>query len=151
MINFENIQPLYEKYLDLVLFEVENFGVKPTEVRHLIGRLGEFHCVKEVRGTLPVRANQPDFDVLSRDGRKISVKTTAQEAGFVAISKKTAQLADDLMLVQYAQGQTTTIYHGCIHKAIKDARQYGDNYELDISKARKIALDNRAVLLDQSF
>ena len=141
MINFENIQPLYDKYLDLLQFEVETLGVKPTEVRHLIGRLGEFHCVKEVRGTLPARANQPGFDVLSHDGRKISVKTTAQVDGFVAISKKTALLADDLMLVQYTQGQMTTIYHGCIHQAIKDTRQYGDNYELDISKAKKIALD----------
>lgn len=139
MVNFENVQPLYEKYLDLLRFEVETLGIKPTEARHLIGRLGEFHCVKEVRGALPTRANQPGFDVVSHDGRKINVKTTAQVDGFVAISIKTALLADDLMLVQYRNGQTTTLYYGCIHKATQHMRQWRGNYELDISKAKKIA------------
>lgn len=78
MINFENIQPLYDKYFDLVRFEVEAFGIKPSEIRRLIGRLGEFHCVKKTRGALPVRENQPGFGVVADDGRKISVKTTAQ-------------------------------------------------------------------------
>ena len=114
MVTFENVQPLYEKYLDLVRFEVETLDVKPTEMRHLIGRLGEFHCVKEVQGSLPARANQPGFDVLSLGGRRISVKTTAQISGFVTISKRTLQGADDLMLVQYAEGRTKTIFHGCI-------------------------------------
>lgn len=70
MINYENVQPLYEKYFDLVRFEVENFGVKPTEIRHLIGRLGEFYCVKETKGALPVGTNQPGFDVISFNSKK---------------------------------------------------------------------------------
>ena len=141
MVTFENVQPLYEKYLDLVRFEVETLDVKPTEMRHLIGRLGEFHCVKEVQGSLPARANQPGFDVLSLGGRRISVKTTAQISGFVTISKRTLQGADDLMLVQYAEGRTKTIFHGCIQQATHGARLYGGNYELDISRARKLAMD----------
>lgn len=138
MINYENIQPLYEKYLALMLFEIDEFGAKPTELRHLMGRLGEFYCVKETRGSLPERVNQPGFDVLAYDNKKISVKTTAQLSGFVAISKKTLDLADELMLVHYADGQFLTIYHGCIRHATMGIRQYGNNYELDISKARKI-------------
>lgn len=150
MITFENIQPLYDKYFDLVRFEVEEFGVKPTEIRHLIGRLGEFHCVKETRRALPARANQPGFDVVADDGRKISVKTTAQMSGFVAISINAVNLADDLMLVQYAHGQLSTIYHGCIKKATMGTRQYGDNYELDISKARKLAAANLGPMLSSA-
>lgn len=139
MINYENIQPLYEKYLELLRFEIHEFGAKPTELRHLMGRLGEFYCVKETRGALPERANQPGFDVLAYDNKKISVKTTAQLSGFVAISKNTLDLADELMLVHHANGQLSTVYHGCIRQATRGIRHYGNNYELDISKARKIA------------
>jgi hypothetical protein len=142
MINYQNVQPLYDKYFDLVRFEVENFGVKPTEIRHLIGRLGEFYCVKESRGALPSRTNQPGFDVTSYENRKISVKTTAQTSGFVAISKNTVTMADDLMLIHYVNGKLSTIYHGCIKVATMGARQYGGYYELDISKARKLAISN---------
>ena len=40
--NNEQLKIMYEKYMDIVKLEVEQFGCKPTEVRHLIGRLGEF-------------------------------------------------------------------------------------------------------------
>src|SRR3546814_11525292 len=57
------------------------FGVKPTEVRHLIGRLGEFHCALQVGGNLAHMANQHGFDVVCSNDRRISVKTTAQVSG----------------------------------------------------------------------
>ena len=139
MVSHENVQCLYDQYVELLRFEIETLGVKATELRHLIGRLGEFYCVKETKGSLPAAANQPGFDVISGDGRKISVKTTAQLSGFVAISKNSLHLADDLMVVQYANGQLTTIYHGCIQHATMSIRQYGGNYELDLAKARVLA------------
>ena len=78
MITADRIQQLYDKYLELIRLEIVEFGVKPTEVRHLIGRLGEFHCALQVGGTLAHLANQHGFDVICRNGRRISVKTTAQ-------------------------------------------------------------------------
>jgi len=118
-----------------------NFGGKPTEVRHLIGRLGEFECALMVGGTLAHRANQHGFDVISKESRKISVKTTAQKSGFVAISEKTLHYADDLMLLQYIGGSLAIIYYGCIKNAVSVARIYDGvgKYELDISKARTLA------------
>lgn len=38
LISLEKIQKLYDKYHELVKLETLEFGVKPTEVRHLIGR-----------------------------------------------------------------------------------------------------------------
>lgn len=146
MVTFERIVALRDQYLNLIRLEVEEFGVKPTEVRHLIGRLGEFECAIIVGGTLAHRANQHGFDVISKDGRKISVKATAQKTGFVAISEKTLHYADDLMLLQYVNGGLVTIYYGCIKNAVSAARIYDGvgKYELDISKARSLARQLKA-------
>lgn len=141
MINLGQIKILYDKYLDLIDLEIREFGVKPTEVRHLIGRLGEFFCALETDGTLARTANQHGFDVVSSSGRKISVKTTAQKTGFVPISASTLDKVDDVMILQFAEGTLNIVYYGEISKAVEAARFYENvgKYELDISKARKLA------------
>lgn len=145
MISSDQIRVLYDRYLELIKLEVEVFHVKPTEVRHLIGRLGEFHCALAVEGTLAHMANQQGFDVIGKDGRRISVKTTAQKSGFVPISSKTIDQVDDLMIIQYANGELSIVYHGCVHRAVEAARfyQHVGNYELDIAKARKLTLHEK--------
>lgn len=132
-------QLLYERYLELVRTEMEDFGVKPTAIPHLMGRLGELHCALAVQGTLAVLTNQPGFDVESPCGKRISVKTTAQVSGFVSISASTLQKADELMLVQYSNGQTTTVFHGSVQKAVTGIRMWKGSYELDVGRARKLA------------
>lgn len=140
MITRDQIQILFDKYFELVKLEIDQFGVKPTEVRHLIGRLGEFYCALHVEGVLAQTANQHGFDVISNSGRKISVKTTAQKTGFVSISASTARLGDDLMILQYLDGDISIVYFGSIELATKEARFYESvrKFELDISKARKL-------------
>lgn len=140
MITQDRIKILYDKYLELIALETREFGVKPTEVRHLIGRLGEFFCALETNGTLAHTANQHGFDVLSSSGRRISVKTTAQKTGFVPISASTIDRADDVMILQFIDGALNIVYYGVILKAVEAARFYENvgKYELDISKARKL-------------
>ena len=130
---------LYDRYLELMRSEIDEFGVKPTALTHLMGRLGELHCALEVQGTLADMTNQPGFDVESPDEKKISVKTTAQVSGFVSISASTLQKADELMLVQYLDGQTQTVFHGSVQKAVTGTRMWEGRYELDIARARKLA------------
>ena len=141
MITADRIKQLYDKYLELIRLEIVEFGVKPTEVRHLIGRLGEFHCALQVGGTLAYLANQHGFDVVCRNGRRISVKTTAQTTGFVPIGKATIDKVDDLMIIQYRDGELSIVYYGPIGPAAAAARYYDHvgKYELDISKARRLA------------
>ncbi|KXK01434.1 MAG: hypothetical protein UZ17_ACD001001657 [Acidobacteria bacterium OLB17] len=143
MITSEKIRELrlLDRYLELLRLEVDELGVKPTELRHLIGRIGEFYCALTVDGSLAIQTNQPGFDVLSPAGRRISVKTTAQSSGFVAISKSTEGEADDLMVVRYKDGALSTIYYGPINVATANARFYqpSGNYELDLTKAEKLA------------
>ncbi|RBI68675.1 hypothetical protein DQ400_04700 [Vreelandella sulfidaeris] len=140
MITIDRVQQLYDKYLELVHLEIMEFGVKPTEVRHLIGRLGEFYCALQVEGTLAHLANQHGFDVICRNGRKISVKTTAQATGFVSIGKTTIDKIDDLMIIQYRSGELSVVYYGPVGQAVDAARYYDHvgKYELDISKARRL-------------
>lgn len=139
-ISREQLVKLRDRYLELIKEEVELFGVKPTELRHLIGRLGEFECALHVGGTLAHRANQNGFDVVCSKGRRVSVKATAQKTGFVAIGKNTLHLADDLMVLQYVEGRLELLYYGCINEAVKVCRTYDGTgtYELDIAKARKL-------------
>lgn len=140
MISQERITTLYNKYRELIELEVSEFGVKPTEVRHLIGRLGEFYCALETNGELAHTANQHGFDVLSSTGRRISVKTTAQKRGFVPISASTLDKVDDVMILHFKNGALDIVYYGEITKAVEAARFYEHvgKYELDISRARKL-------------
>lgn len=140
-LSLENISALYKKYFELAQFEVSKLGIRPTEARHLIGRLGEFYCALVVDGSISRVVNQHGFDVISASGRRISVKTTAQKSGFVAISSKTLEKVDDLMILQYKNGHLDEVYYGDIDIAISSARYYEhvQKYELDISKARKLA------------
>ena len=137
----DRLQRLRDQYLSLIQLEVEEFGVKATEVRHLIGRVGEFECALVVGGSLAHVANQHGFDVVAPNGRKISVKTTGQKSGFVAISKSTLHHADDLMVIRYQNSKLDIIYYGCIKKAVEAARFYAPTgaYELELSKARQLS------------
>ena len=134
----EKTKVLYEKYLDLIRLEISEFGVKPTEVRHLIGRLGEFYCALSVDGALAATPNQHGFDVISKNGRRVSVKTTSQKSGFVRISDSTLEKVDDLMLIQYKDQSLSVIYYGAVMAAVGVARHYPELgwYELDLAKAR---------------
>ena len=141
MLTKTQIEVLYQKYLDIIKLETIELGCAPTEVRHLIGRLGEFYCALKTNGTLAKETNQHGFDVISEDGRKISVKTTAQASGFVSLNKKTLNKTDDLMILQYINNELQIIYFDKIENATKDCRTWKDNFELDISRAKKMALN----------
>jgi hypothetical protein len=141
MLTKNQIKILYDKYLEIIKLETIELGCSPTEVRHLIGRLGEFYCALKTNGTLASETNQHGFDVISEDGRRISVKTTAQINGFVSINKNTLNKVDDIMIIQYINDDLQIIYYDKIENATKDCRTWKDNFELDISKAKKMYLN----------
>ena len=68
-------------------FERElTWGVPPTELRHLIGRIGELYAALITNGQMATEVNQKGYDVVSGLGEKISVKTTAVMGGSGTIS-----------------------------------------------------------------
>lgn len=134
----KGINKLYDHYIKILEIEINELGVKPTEVRHLIGRIGEFKCAIETNGRLAHVVNQHGFDVISNN-KKISVKTTAQKSGFISINKKTLHNVDELMILQYEDNEFKIVYYGEISQAISVSRLWEGKYELDISKARKLS------------
>lgn len=134
----EQLSRLYQEYMEILMLEVAEFGCKPTETRHLIGRLGEFFCARKTGGWLARRVNQPGFDVLASDGRRVSVKTTAQSSGFVSINGRTLELVDDLMVLRYDEGDFEIVYYGGIQAAVNAARSWEGRFELDLARARRL-------------
>lgn len=129
------LEYLYAEYMGLLKKEVDVFGCKPTEVRHLIGRVGEFRCALITNGRLAREVNQHGFDVVSEEGRRISVKTTAQAKGFVSINKSTCHRAEDLMVLRYINEVLEVVYYGPMEAATASSRLYDGRYELELSKA----------------
>lgn len=137
----ERLQHLHDRYLELIRVELDEFGTRPTDLRHLIARLGELHAALQLAGDLVAALEPPGFQVLDPQGRRISVKTTTQLNGFVSIAGSTIEQSDDLMVVHYHNGRLDTIYHGPVENAKAAARFYAPSksYELDVATAQKLA------------
>lgn len=136
----EQITQLYIHYNEIWRYELHILQSKPTELRHLMGRIGEFLCVLQTDGRLALNANEWGYDVISQNGRKISVKTTAQTNGFIAINRNTFHLFDDLFIVQYKNDMFQVVFFGEKEKIIDSCRIYENTYELDVSKITKLSL-----------
>jgi hypothetical protein len=142
MLTKKQIDELFEKYSQIIKLEIVELGCNPTEITHLIGRLGEFYCAKFVNGTLAHATNQHGFDVNVDDGNKcktISVKTTAQKSGFVSINGRTYEKADELMVLQLNDKcELELIYYGPIKLPVSLSRKWEERFEFDIIKAKKL-------------
>src|SRR5688572_8126435 len=78
-------------------FERElHWGVPATELRHLCGRIGELYASLITNGQMAVAVNQQGYDVVSAQGERISVKTTAMMGGggHVAFNPKSLNQID---------------------------------------------------------
>lgn len=133
------IQEFYNKYFEILKLETEELGCRTTELRHLIGRLGEFYCALNINGELARTPNQHGFDVISEDGFRISVKTTAQKTGFITINRKTIASFDKLMVLQLVGLEFHKLYYGSMNNIEHLCRVWSgnpDKFELDISKLK---------------
>lgn len=133
------LRDLYNKYLEILQFEIDYFNHKPTELRHLIGRLGEIYCAIKTKGTLAQEVNQQGHDVVAKDGSRISVKTTAQNSGFITLNSKTLDRVDKIMIILYENNSFVDIYFGLVQPLIEGTRMYENKYEIDISKIKRLA------------
>jgi|SRR5690625_3576931 len=134
VIGTSQIKKIFEDYLEMLRFEIHVLGCKATELRHLIGRLGELFCVLHTNGVLARVTNQHGYDVIS-NGRRISVKTTAQKSGFISINKNTFDQFDDIFVVQYTDDDFQILFYRP-KEEIPTKRLYGDRYEVDISSLK---------------
>ena len=84
-------------------FERElTWGVPPTELRHLIGRIGELYAALITNGQMATEVNQKGYDVVSANGERISVKTTAMmgSSGHIAFNSNTLISVDRIIILR---------------------------------------------------
>lgn len=96
----QTIQSLGEA---MAWFERElQWGVAPTELRHLCGRIGELYACLITNGQMASSVNQQGYDVVSAQGERISVKTTAMmgSAGHVAFNPRSLSQVDRVMVLR---------------------------------------------------
>ncbi|TDU15224.1 hypothetical protein DFO78_102144 [Bacillus subtilis] len=147
IISKEQLVNLYNEYNQILRYEMNILNCKPTELRHLTGRIGEFICAIQTNGSLARKTNQHGFDVLS-DGRRISVKTTAQSSGDIPINKNTFDNFDDFFVVQYENDDFKVIYFGPKEEVKTISRVSGSKYEVSIGQLKKL---NREYQLNKTI
>jgi len=84
-------------------FERElNWGVPATELRHLSGRIGELYAALITNGQMATSVNQHGYDVVSGEGERISVKTTArmESSGQISFNPNTLELVDRIIILR---------------------------------------------------
>ncbi|WP_233269048.1 hypothetical protein [Paraglaciecola sp. L1A13] len=84
-------------------FERElSWGVPPTELRHLCGRIGELYAALISNGQMATEVNQRGYDVVSAEGERISVKTTAMmgNKGHVTFNANTLEFVDRVIILR---------------------------------------------------
>lgn len=84
-------------------FERElNWGVPPTELRHLCGRIGELYAAMITNGQMALDVNQHGYDVVSAQGERISVKTTAKmdHAGHISFNPRSLIHVDRVIVLR---------------------------------------------------
>lgn len=138
-LSINQLQNLFEKYNEILKYELTVLDCKPTELRHLIGRSGEIWSALQTGGVLARETNQHGFDVL-KNGNRISVKTTAQSSGFVAININTFDQFDELHVIQYINDDFSTVYFGPKEPIKAISRIYSNKYEVDLSKLKSLQL-----------
>jgi hypothetical protein len=84
----------------LTWFEKElGWEVKPAELNHLTGRIGELYAAMITRGQMALATNQHGYDVVGADGERISVKTVTT-ATHVSFRKSTFHHVDRVMVLR---------------------------------------------------
>jgi hypothetical protein len=104
-------------------FERElGWGVPPTELRHLCGRIGELYAALITNGQMATEVNQKGYDVVGVDGEKISVKTTAMmgTGGHVIFNSNTLDQVDRIIVlrVNTEEMQVETLLNSTTSEAV---------------------------------
>ena len=80
-----------------------NWGVEVAELRHLMGRIGELYVAMTKNGQMALNTNEKGYDVVTRSGERISVKTTTMTngAGSIGFNSNTLQFVDRVVILQF--------------------------------------------------
>jgi hypothetical protein len=79
------------------------WGVDSAELRHLMGRIGELYVAMITNGQMAPNTNEKGYDVVTRIGQRISVKTTTMTngSGSVSFNLNTLKYVDRIIILQF--------------------------------------------------
>lgn len=99
-----------------------SWDIPPTELRHLTGRIGELYAALITNGRMATEVNQAGYDVVSSNGERISVKTTAKmtTSGHISFNTNTLELVDRIIILRIntEEMQVETLLDVLIEEAI---------------------------------
>ncbi len=80
------------------------WGVNPSELRHLTGRIGELYAALVTNGRMAEKSQQSGYDIVSSSGERVSVKTTTMTngSGHVSFNPRTLEAVDRVIVLQIA-------------------------------------------------
>jgi len=124
-------------------FERElQWGVPATELRHLCGRIGELYAALITNGQMAATVNQRGYDVVSGQGERISVKTTAMmgSGGHVSFNHNSLMEVDRIIVlcVNTEEMQVETLLDAPVAEAqVLMTSESGGRRDLPLSKLIK--------------
>jgi hypothetical protein len=78
-----------------------NWGVKPANLSHLCGRIGELYACVITNGQMALAVNQKGYDVAAGSGERVSVKTTTRRLPCqMHFNAKTLTLVDRVIVLR---------------------------------------------------
>jgi hypothetical protein len=124
-------------------FERElQWGVPPTELRHLSGRIGELYAALITNGQMATEVNQHGYDVVSATGDRVSVKTTAMmnSAGHISFNPNTLHKVDRVIILRIntEEMQIEILLNEAIEKAQALMGNINTNGKVSISLSKLI-------------
>ncbi len=124
-------------------FEKElQWGVPPTELRHLSGRIGELYATLITNGQMATEVNQKGYDVVSSTGERISVKTTAMmgTSGHISFNPRTLGIVDRIIVLRINtdEMQIETLLNDTKENAVKLMGNIDSNGKVSISLSKLI-------------
>ncbi|BBM03243.1 hypothetical protein [Microbulbifer sp. GL-2] len=118
-------------------------GLKPTELRHLVGRIGELYAALITNGQMATEVNQHGYDVVSASGERVSVKTTAKmgASGYVSFNPNTLNQVDRVIILRINtdEMQIETLINESIPKAIEFMGNPDANGKVNVALSRLLS------------
>jgi uncharacterized protein YheU (UPF0270 family) len=124
-------------------FERElQWGVPPTELRHLSGRIGELYAALITNGQMATEVNQKGYDVVSSNGEKISVKTTAMmgRSGHISFNPNTLNNVNKIIILRIntEEMQIETLLNATVQDSQELMTSQDSNGKVSISLSKLI-------------
>ncbi|MFO1083236.1 MAG: hypothetical protein U1E21_01625 [Reyranellaceae bacterium] len=138
----------------LTWFEKElAWKVDAAELRHLTGRIGELYAAMITRGQMALEVNQRGYDVVSAEGRHITVKTITSSS-HVSFRKSTLTAAQDAMILRIntsdGEASIEELFRGTVDELRSVCKDVGNDLQYIVRKpsSEPLVLDKMAIVGD---